>query len=109
LKSQKAGMGLDKFVDPYLDNNKVLKNLVNAKTDAELLEAEALFIYFRTIEFAEMDIAFGINKFDLLKELQNIHRHLFQDIFDWAGKIRGFLFTGIYDRKGIGFCDERVN
>ncbi len=38
-------MELDKFTDPYLDENKVLKNLVNAKTDAELLKAEALFIY----------------------------------------------------------------
>ena len=81
-------MELDKFTDPYLDDNKVLKNLVNAKTDAELLKAEALFIYSRTIEFAEMNTTFNITKFDLLKELQNIHRHLFQDIFDWAGKIR---------------------
>jgi cell filamentation protein len=79
---------LDNFIDLYLDDNKVLKNLVNAKTDAELLEAEALFVYSRTIELAEMNTAFNINKFDLLKELQNIHRHLFQDIFDWAGKIR---------------------
>jgi cell filamentation protein len=98
-------MELDNFIDPYLDANKVLKNLVNAKTDAELLEAEALFIYSRTIEFTEMNIAFSINKFDLLKELQNIHRHLFQDIFDWAGKTRVFLFTGIYDRKGIELCN----
>jgi len=58
-------MELDKFTDPYLDDNKVLKNLVNAKTDAELLKAEALFIYSRTIEFAEMNTMFNITKFDL--------------------------------------------
>jgi len=81
-------MELDKFIDPYLDENKVLKNLIKAKTDAELLEAESLFIYSRTIELSEMNIAFNINRFDLLKELEKIHKHLFQDIFEWAGKIR---------------------
>lgn len=75
------------FIDTYLDG-KVLRNLVNAKTDRELLKAEAVFVYSRTLEFSEKKISYNIRKFQLLKELQKIHKHLFQDIFDWAGKIR---------------------
>lgn len=65
----------------YPPDYTVLKNRLGLR-DAEALDrAERRLVYLRQAE----DIPTG--DFDLA-HLRAIHRHLFQDVFDWAGQIR---------------------
>ena len=68
--------------DPYLfPGLPVLRNKLGIRLEAELEHVERLFVAQRAIE----GIPHGV--FDLA-HLKAIHRHLFQDIYDWAGEIR---------------------
>lgn len=73
------------FIDPYLDpETGLLRNLVGAKTDAELVAAEGALVFTRAIQLLDHPP----KPTGDLTELQAIHRHLFQDLFGWAGMIR---------------------
>jgi cell filamentation protein len=62
----------------------VLRNKANIRDAHQLREFE----YRRsTVRGLELDVTPVQGKFDL-KHLQAIHKHLFQDVYDWAGKIR---------------------
>lgn len=68
--------------DPYLyPDAPVLRNKLNIKDRDALDAAERELVTFR--------IRQGVppGKFDLI-HLQRIHRHLFQDVYDWAGEVR---------------------
>jgi cell filamentation protein len=68
--------------DPYVyPGTRVLRNKLDIRDDAELDFIER--------RMSSQRIAEGIptGKFDL-KHLKAIHRHIFQDIYDWAGEIR---------------------
>lgn len=92
--------------DPYRDESTgLLVNLVGATTDAELSEAEADLVFARTIQLDGTDLPDTRD----LAELQAIHRHLFQDVYAWAGELRtvdirrsseGFLPVVALDRAG---------
>ena len=68
--------------DPYVyPGTNLLRNKLNLR-DAVLLDR-----YER--ELVTDRIAFGVPAGAFtLRHLQAIHRHLFQDVYDWAGKIR---------------------
>ena len=71
--------------DIYLyDNSNVLKNKLNITDKSELETIEADFLAYRILELDTLTINSNISV-DYLKE---IHKHLFQDIYDWAGKYR---------------------
>jgi cell filamentation protein len=68
--------------DPYVyPGTAVLRNKLNIR-DADQLD-------YHEREIAAQRIRQGVpaGKFDL-KHLKAIHRHIFQDIYDWAGEIR---------------------
>jgi cell filamentation protein len=68
--------------DPYVyPGTRVLRNRLGITDGAALDQVERRFVVQRSRE--------GIpdGAFDLV-HLQAIHRHLFQDIYDWAGEIR---------------------
>ena len=68
--------------DPYLiPGTQTLRNLLGITDKAELDRRERLIVTHRTI----FDPPGG--DFDL-RHLQDIHRHLFQDIYEWAGELR---------------------
>ena len=95
-------MRLDKYsgIDPYTDNNGVLINKLNI-TDEKILEKqERNLSWFRSIELKQKPIN---GKFDLV-HLQKIHRHLFQDIYTWASKIR----TVDISKGKSRFCNHRL-
>lgn len=70
------------FKDPYVyEGTSVLINRLNIKDKAKLDLAENKFVTYR----GSKDIPRG--NFDL-EHLKSIHKHLFQDIYDWAGQIR---------------------
>lgn len=70
------------FVDPYIaPSSSVLKNKFGITSQAALDRVEREWVVQRILE------GYPDGAFDL-KHLQAIHRHLFQDIFDWAGETR---------------------
>jgi len=68
--------------DPYVyPGTNVLINKLGLKTATELDRAERLLV----VQRASEDLPIG--DFDLA-HLRAIHRHLFQDLYDWAGELR---------------------
>jgi len=71
--------------DPYVDpQSGVLLNLLGIVDQAELDNVEGALVAVRVQELATIPTA---GRFDLAY-LQAIHRHLFGDIYPWAGQIR---------------------
>lgn len=72
---------------PYLyPGSNVLRNKIEIREDAELLRAEALFAGAREQELrAEPGRLSG--SFNMAR-LKATHKHLFQDLYDWAGEAR---------------------
>lgn len=83
----------DPYVDPETD---VLKNLAGIR-DAALLEAyEGEMSIIRQFELSENPLP---SSFDLT-HLRAIHRHLFQDVYTWAGELRSVDMTKGSSRFG---------
>ena len=72
---------LDHYLDP---DTGVLKNKLGLRDAAALATAEADYVAARSYELAQNPID---GRFDLA-HLQAIHRHLFGDVYDWAGAVR---------------------
>ncbi|WP_129661193.1 Fic/DOC family protein [Rothia halotolerans] len=71
--------------DPYIDpETGTLRNLVGARTPAELAGAEGDLVFARMVQLAEHPP----EPTGDLAELQAIHRQLFQDVYAWAGELR---------------------
>jgi cell filamentation protein len=74
---------MDKYVYPEIN---ILKNKLGIKTQKELTDAEKILELGREAQLK--------NKIDNIKRtfdfghLKRIHGYLFQDIYDWAGKVR---------------------
>ena len=85
--------------DPYLDPDwAILKNKVHARTQSELDTAEVALVHVRTLELVAQPVE---GSFDLA-HLQAIHRHLFQDVYPFAGELRT-LDIGKSDDPSGGF------
>ncbi|GHU81196.1 hypothetical protein FACS1894191_7870 [Clostridia bacterium] len=70
--------------DPYLwEDADVLKNLLGIKDADELERAEADITY---TAFLDIDTAVKMT-FDL-PHLLAVHRHIFRDVYEWAGSVR---------------------
>lgn len=67
----------------YKDTD-VLINKLNITNDEDLFNAERELVSLRTYELSEKPLK---GNFDF-NHLKDIHRHLFQDIYRWAGDIR---------------------
>lgn len=73
------------FEDPYTyPGTGVLRNLLGIRDKDELNEAEYRLTWARRQQLYRQPIQ---GSFDLA-HLQAIHRHLFQDLLDWAGELR---------------------
>ena len=75
------------MANAYTDSNGVFKNLLG-QTDAQALQvAEYGFTTARSIEILGGHVQLEVSGFGL-QRLASIHRHLFQDVYEWVGKIR---------------------
>jgi cell filamentation protein len=82
--------------DPYLDlDSGVLRNRLKITDRAELARAEAELTGLRLFELQAVDLP---GSFDLT-HLQAYHRHIFGDVYDWAGELRTVAIG-----KGAPFC-----
>ena len=71
--------------DPYyFSDADVLRNNADIRDSAQLAQFEYRKTAERSLELAEQPVQ---GSFDL-KHLQAIHKHLFQDVYDWAGELR---------------------
>ena len=73
------------FVDPYFDEAiGDLRNLLGAKSSEELKKLEAQIVFANEIELESVIVA----RTNDLAELLVLHKHLFGNVYDWAGKVR---------------------
>jgi cell filamentation protein len=71
--------------DPYVyPGTSVLRNRFGLRDGAELAQREARITTARTIELTERPIPGAYD----LAHLRTFHRHIFGDVYDWAGQIR---------------------
>ncbi len=71
--------------DPYLDDRwGVLANKIGARTQHDLDAAEHDLAEFRALELLAKPIRPSFDE----DHLRGIHRHLFQDVYEWAGQPR---------------------
>lgn len=73
--------GADRYTDP---DSGVLKNIPGLRDQQALDAFEADVTAIRLLELAEHPIP---GNFDLA-HLKAMHRHLFRDVYDWAGELR---------------------
>ncbi len=79
--------------DPYLyPDSKILRNLADIHDVDMLRNMEADYSSFRLSEIVADDIEMAYD-FDTLC---NMHHHIFQDIYEWAGKPR-VINTRLYN------------
>lgn len=72
--------------DPYLyPDMEVLKNLLDIRDSKKLQQAESDYVTLRLSEIAEDGSITGVFDFAALCRM---HYRIFQDIYEWAGKIR---------------------
>lgn len=72
-------------LDPYLDpETGLLLNLVGARTKAEFEAAEGAMVFARLVQLIDHPVPATGD----LDEFRAIHRHLFQDVYSWAGQLR---------------------
>ena len=78
-------MASTEFVDPYLDPEcGILRNKVGARTKVALDDAEGDLAFARLMQLMDHPPKATGD----LDELRAIHRHLFQDVYAWAGEVR---------------------
>lgn len=90
--------------DPYIDpSSGILRNIPNYKLQQALSDFEAQKSFKRLIELRAAPIA---GNFDFA-HLCAIHRHIFQDVYDWAGKPRTTNTVKLDAEGRSGFVDHR--
>jgi len=78
------------MLDPYVyPGTSVLRNKLNIKDAEEFSKVEYSYTFARRLEMLDTPIK---GNFDF-EHLLAIHRHLFQDLFDWAGRVRTVAIT----------------
>ncbi|WFA08445.1 Fic family protein [Tissierella sp. Yu-01] len=77
-------------------NSFVLRNKFNITNSEQLNIAELEYTSLSIAEIKDKPIKGVFN----LKHLQNIHKHIFRDIYDWAGELRTVNIS-----KGNQFCN----
>ena len=95
------------MTDPYvIPGSACLKNLLGLTDPNELRTIEARIISIRDVELARTVLPGEYN----LAHLQAFHRHLFQDIYSWAGQLRTVDIAKDGLRFGNWkFVDEQVS
>ncbi|MDF7665192.1 Fic family protein [Bifidobacterium sp. ESL0745] len=74
-----------RFVDPYLiAGTDVLKNLVGAKTQKDLLHAESMLVTYSSAILRSKQL----HAEGTISQLCSIHRSLFFEVYPWAGEFR---------------------
>ncbi len=80
-------------LDPYTNDNGVMKNIPGIEDAGELSQAERKLASIRAVEIKDGTApAATRGNFDA-DHLRAIHQHTFQDVYEWAGTTRGDSLT----------------
>lgn len=79
-----TGDEISRWYGYLLDDGKTLRNRVGATTPDDLRRAEDHLVETRALSLREHGLP---GSYDLAG-LQAVHRHMFQDVYDWAGELR---------------------
>ena len=71
----------DHYVDPETG---VLKNRLGITDEATLEESEAAYVAIKSFQLSQTPLKANFD----IAHLQAIHRHLFSDVYEWAGELR---------------------
>ena len=91
------GYSLDSIKDDCYENTMVLINKVNIRDEAKLADVEETFVLANSAEI-ELQNDFTDVDFEYYK---NLHKKLFEDLYEWAGRIR----TIDISKKATKFCE----
>lgn len=86
----------------FVPGTAILRNKLGLSDAEALRDAENDLVEARLIELRESPILVGERTYDLMF-LQAVHRHLFQDVYEWAGELRT---VGI-EKEQESFCPPR--
>lgn len=87
--------------DRYTDQNGVLHNKLGATSDEELDRLESRLVAMNTLSLRLEPVKGNFN----LAHLQQIHRRLFSEIYEWAGELREI---GITKGKTVFAASNRI-
>jgi cell filamentation protein len=87
---------IDAITDGYYANTTCLINKFDIRDEKQLKQVEADITFAKATLLESNPIS---DKFDL-EHYMSIHKFLFEDIYDWAGKFR----TVNISKKGTNFC-----
>ena len=91
-------------MDPYVyPETNVLRNLRDIRDAGQLGKFEAIATTRRTVELEQEPIQ---GRFDV-PHLRAIHRHIFQDVYEWAGDFRTVNISKSGDP--CAFCEHIVS
>lgn len=91
------------LLDPYLDpETGILRNLVGARARDSLDDAEGSLSFARLVQL----MGRPPKSTGDLAELCAIHRHLFQDLYDWAGQISASSTSARTSRVRSSSCRQ---
>ena len=91
------GYSITSIADDYYDGTTCLINKFNIKNEEQLAKIEASITLAKNAELEKNPLK---GDFDF-EHYKQIHRFLFEDLYDWAGKIR----TVNISKKGTNFID----
>lgn len=89
------GYSITSLTDDYYDGTNCLINKFNIQNEEQLKKVEASISFAKTSELERKPI----NKSFDFEHYKQIHKYLFEDLYDWAGKIR----TVDISKKGTNF------
>ena len=75
------------MANAYTDEKGVFKNLLGQSDASALQVAEYRITRARSMEIVDGRVELNVSGFGLERQVA-IHKHLFQDVYEWAGKIR---------------------
>ena len=93
------GYSIEASSDSCYPNTTCLINKFNIKDDEKLSEVEAEITFAKAVVLESEEVKPPFN-FEFYK---NIHRFLFEDLYDWAGKLREVDIS----KKGTSFCSVK--
>jgi cell filamentation protein len=90
----------NKFDNPYMDDNGVHYNKLGLTNGLDLRLEEYRLTGQRADEILEQKILGRASSYDFSR-LKDIHHHLFQDVYEWAGKPRTVKFAKMVDKNTL--------
>jgi len=98
LQSWENGDADAKWLGYFIPDSSVLRNRVGATTSEQLADAENDLVEVRVAQLRVAPVF--VDRTYNLAHLRNLHRFLFQDVYEWAGDLR----TVGLEKGGESFC-----